>query len=1101
MSLNRVNLVDYNSPSTSSSTQRVLHCTICNIYPRSLQAYVEHLDIRHRDEEVEVACPVDGCDEAFPSVARFKIHIRKIHSTPTNTKSSTATSGLLSSSNTTTIRTNNDIDEASSDDDDDDTHRRNSYLKRPKLDGKRRFGTVSRMTKLEPNDSMEYGLKSEDEFADIQFEDPEWMPVSERRGTLYTPNMSLMGEDEESGSAMTPVSRSGGRVRCYAPIPHPPQLPELSERVQACLENGQAAQVLQEFINETAEFFMKTYPQLKTGREYRKIGLALIKKYPCLAEKGNHLKPEALLCRKLSIKMRNMRQKIRAKSGRIEKNDNRIHQNNDAYYDAITAKLRQIQGQVQYSTLYKQYLSKTHTRRREWLSNNADLNLYGILQELPFMAGKEFLTGEYGLLRGRHISSFSKTIGLVLDILTKHFTIRKRENMDLTYRLCLMQLCRALNCNFIIQNKQTDSTKGSDKETDDSSHLRLTVMDFVNGTSSYFLFYGRKPLCELATGQGMLKQALLLFLVTFEVYMVEIPEEYYEAVSLLRVVVFGNVYENEVPESTEAQRLIAIIEDVSLCDRLKQRYGIDPPNPKLMLHDPSEKKHIRDIDFIRYIVNFIIEQAKHNIVISELPDVIRTLHSEAQAIIENKKKITLDEAILHVQTVGAMKYPYLKNSKPICAEDFVKEVIREVFNRLGTTITLDMIEDICRFTTCSTKQLLDAMPQLDVHEAARLIMEDISRNQFKIKENQIQLNIHNTPITLNRTIKEKTALLSSSSMTQMYKSIPDITKRTSSPTSNVLIKSEGQSSELVQNSNQTHRKPKLPEHNDLTLTSTTKKLSNSLSVSHRSSKKSMKNERNQSSNQTDSIQKRLLKLKHSKNQLTEILKQNPLLTVQQRKLIKCTKPVNISSSSLVSSDTHSKESCPLALIKQKVNFLLESYPLDKNLDRKTRKKIMKNFLQEYTRNQNQETSDSTIAEGMCYYSFNQMNFFLFRNLTDQRSITSDNRSLKIKLPEPNTKTYSIRSEQRRIRRPSITSTCNMSNINNNVNAFIKPTKSLKKISRRFLKRIFSHTESYTNIVPFSNGLNDLKENVPCTIKPIRHYGKHCNQHSGINNNE
>ncbi|CAF4686888.1 unnamed protein product, partial [Rotaria magnacalcarata] len=33
------------------------------------------------------------------------------------------------------------------------------------------------------------------------------------------------------------------------------------------------------------------------------------------------------------------------------------------------------------------------------------------------------------------------------------------------------------------------------------------------------------------------------------------------AVSLLRVVVFGNVYENEVPESTEAQRLIAIIED------------------------------------------------------------------------------------------------------------------------------------------------------------------------------------------------------------------------------------------------------------------------------------------------------------------------------------------------------------------------------------------------------------------------------------------------------------------------------------------------------------------------------------------------------------
>lgn len=169
MSLNRVNLVDYNSPSSSSSsTQRVLHCTICNIYPRGLQAYVEHLDIRHRDEEVEVACPVDGCEETFPSVARFKIHIRKIHSTPTNNKSSVSTSGLLSSSNATTIRTNNDIDEASSEDDE-DSHRRNSYLKRPKLEGKKRFGTVSRMTKIEPSDSMEYGMKSEDEFADVRF--------------------------------------------------------------------------------------------------------------------------------------------------------------------------------------------------------------------------------------------------------------------------------------------------------------------------------------------------------------------------------------------------------------------------------------------------------------------------------------------------------------------------------------------------------------------------------------------------------------------------------------------------------------------------------------------------------------------------------------------------------------------------------------------------------------------------------------------------------------------------------------------------------------------------------------------------------------------
>lgn len=167
MSLNRVNLVDYNSPS-SSSTQRVLHCTICNIYPRSLQAYVEHLDIRHRDEEVEVACPVDGCEETFPSVARFKIHIRKIHSTPTTNKSpSSSSNALLSTSNASAIRTSNEIDEASSDEDD-PTHRPNSYLKRPKLDGKKRFGTVSRMAKLEAADSAEYSMKSEDEFPDVR---------------------------------------------------------------------------------------------------------------------------------------------------------------------------------------------------------------------------------------------------------------------------------------------------------------------------------------------------------------------------------------------------------------------------------------------------------------------------------------------------------------------------------------------------------------------------------------------------------------------------------------------------------------------------------------------------------------------------------------------------------------------------------------------------------------------------------------------------------------------------------------------------------------------------------------------------------------------
>lgn len=172
MSLSRINLVDYTSPSSSStSTQRVLHCTICNIYPRSLQAYVEHLDIRHRDEEVEVACPVDGCEETFPSVARFKIHIRKIHSTPSTSKTSSTsqTNALLPNANATGIRSTNEIDEASSDEED-PTRRSTNYLKRPKLEGKKRFGTVSRMGKLEGADSADYSMKSEDEFGEVRFE-------------------------------------------------------------------------------------------------------------------------------------------------------------------------------------------------------------------------------------------------------------------------------------------------------------------------------------------------------------------------------------------------------------------------------------------------------------------------------------------------------------------------------------------------------------------------------------------------------------------------------------------------------------------------------------------------------------------------------------------------------------------------------------------------------------------------------------------------------------------------------------------------------------------------------------------------------------------
>ncbi|CAF0807400.1 unnamed protein product [Rotaria sordida] len=389
---------------------------------------------------------------------------------------------------------------------------------------------------------------------------------------------------------------------------------------------------------------------------------------------------------------------------------------------------------------------------------------------------------------------------------------------------------------------------------------------------------------------------------------------------------------------------------VSLCDRLKQRYGNCQQNLQALFHDEIPKKNIRDIEFIRYIVNYIIEQAKHNIVISELPDVIRTLHNEVKDIIQKNKMITLEEAIAHVQQVGAMKYPYLKKLKPISTEDFVNEVMREVFNRLGTIITLDMIENICRFTTCSTKQLLHAMPTIDVHEAATLIMEDISRNQYKIKKNQKQINVVDNTVLLNHTIKDKTISLSP-------KHTYEKSKSASSSLSKEHMKPEWKSSKLIQNSNKSHSKTKLTEHRNLSLTKKKSKSSKSSSTSYQSSKKSNKNQQNWSSNQIDSTKNHLLKFKKSKSHFAEMFLKNPFVTMRQNKSMKKPKSTNVSSSSLVSFDTYSTEICPLAEIEQKFNPILESQRLIKKPEQNKRKSIMTSIVQEQVKNQNQEIID------------------------------------------------------------------------------------------------------------------------------------------------
>jgi len=54
----------------------------------------------------------------------------------------------------------------------------------------------------------------------------------------------------------------------------------------------------------------------------------------------------------------------------------------------------------------------------------------------------------------------------------------------------------------------------------------------------------------------------------------------------------------------------------TLCDRLKQRYGNFQQDWQSLFK--IQERNSQDFEFIQYIVNFIIEQTKHNIVISEV---------------------------------------------------------------------------------------------------------------------------------------------------------------------------------------------------------------------------------------------------------------------------------------------------------------------------------------------------------------------------------------------------------------------------------------------------------------------------------------------------
>ena len=55
---------------------------------------------------------------------------------------------------------------------------------------------------------------------------------------------------------------------------------------------------------------------------------------------------------------------------------------------------------------------------------------------------------------------------------------------------------------------------------------------------------------------------------------------------------------------------------VSICDRLKYRYGNYQQDWEALFQERA--KGVQNVEFIRYVVNFIIEQAKHHIAISEV---------------------------------------------------------------------------------------------------------------------------------------------------------------------------------------------------------------------------------------------------------------------------------------------------------------------------------------------------------------------------------------------------------------------------------------------------------------------------------------------------
>ncbi|CAF1013507.1 unnamed protein product [Adineta steineri] len=100
-------------------------------------------------------------------------------------------------------------------------------------------------------------------------------------------------------------------------IPDQPLLPTFSDKVQHELLMGNPELIMNELIREAADFYMNVYPQLTHGVEYKKIGIALINEYPCLACEDT-INPHGLITSRLSARIRNVRRKMRTREQKCQ---------------------------------------------------------------------------------------------------------------------------------------------------------------------------------------------------------------------------------------------------------------------------------------------------------------------------------------------------------------------------------------------------------------------------------------------------------------------------------------------------------------------------------------------------------------------------------------------------------------------------------------------------------------------------------------------------------------------------------------------------------------------------------------------------------------